>query len=415
MRILGIETSCDETAAAVIEAEKGDQKVKLLSNVITSSLALHAKTGGIIPEVAAREQVKYIIPVIQQTLRESNLYPLSSKINLQPSTIYRPDIDAIAVTVGPGLIGSLLVGVETAKTLAYVWNKPIIPINHLVGHIYANWVNQLSVLHSRSSDSGSSVIGQSGSETDQQTTDQPISENRQQKTDNITPEFPALALIVSGGHTDLVLMKNHGKLTWLGGTRDDAAGEAFDKIGRLLGFSYPAGPMIAKIAEQGNPKAFNFPRPIIDSNDFDFSFSGLKTAVFKEVGSQKLEVRSKQLLADLSASVQQAIVDVLVAKTIKAAQKYKVKSILLGGGVAANQKLREQLKLEIVRQRRIRLWRRNWKLEIPFFVPEKWLCTDNAAMIASAAFFNLARKGASSAYKSTSWSLITANPELYFK
>ncbi len=360
MKILGIETSCDETAAAIIEAGAGDAKVKLLSNVVASSLALHAKTGGIIPEIAAREQVKYIIPVIEKTIENCKL----KIVNL----------DAISVTVGPGLIGSLLVGVETAKTLSYVWNKPIIPVNHLVGHIYANWI--------------ATINNQSPPQRDPATAGQS------------TINFPALALIVSGGHTDLVLMKNHGSIVWLGGTRDDAAGEAFDKIGRLLGLPYPAGPMIAKLAKQGNPKAFNFPRPMIDSNDFDFSFSGLKTAVFREVKSQnqvrlgqKSEVRSEQLLADLSASIQQAIVDVLVAKTIKAAQKYKVKSILLGGGVAANDLLRQQLEV------------RSQQLVVKFFAPAKNLCTDNAAMIASAAFFN---------YKLIPWQKITANPQLYF-
>ncbi len=369
MRILGIETSCDETSAAVITAKTGDTKVKLLSNVVASSISLHAKTGGIIPEVAAREQVKYIIPVIQQALRESNLYP--------------PDIDAIAVTVGPGLIGSLLVGVETAKTLAFAWQKPIIPVNHLVGHIYANFVSEISNLKSQIS----------------------------------KIEFPAIALVVSGGHTDLVLMKKHGSIKWLGGTRDDAAGEAFDKIGRLLGLPYPAGPMIAKLAQQGNPKTFNFPRPLIDSNDFDFSFSGLKTAVFNflrhsgnppaggafriptgswtslSTPSSRPRGQDDKWLYNICASVQQAIVDVLVAKTIKAAQKYKVKSILLGGGVAANDLL--HTKLEV----------RSEQLEVKFFAPAKNLCTDNAAMIASAAFFN---------YKPLPWQKITANPSLHF-
>ena len=337
MKILGIETSCDETSASIVENTTSYETVKILSNVVTSSLALHSKTGGIVPEVAAREQVKYIIPVIDKALH------LVESIN------------AIAVTVGPGLIGSLLVGVETAKTLAYVWKKPIIPVNHLIGHIYANFIGEIS-------------------------------------NDSI-PNFPSLALIVSGGHTDLVLMKNHGKIKWLGGTRDDAGGEAFDKIGRLLGLPYPGGPSIEKAAKNGNPKAFNFPRPMIDSDDFDFSFSGLKTAVLREFKAMKQ--LNNETIADLAASVQEAIVDVLVSKTLNAAQKYKVKSILLSGGVAANQALRNRFKLEIG----------NWKLEIPFFVPEKWLCTDNAAMIATAAFFN---------YKPTHWSKITANPELYF-
>ncbi len=341
MRILGIETSCDETGAAVIETESKNKKVTLVSNVLASSLSLHSKTGGIIPETAAREQIKYIIPVIEQALSESR----SSRF------------DAIAVTVGPGLIGSLLVGVETAKTLSYIWGKPIIPVNHLFGHIYANW----------------------------------IMENGKRKMENIL--FPAVALVVSGGHTDLVLMKDHKKIKWLGGTRDDAAGEAFDKIGRILNLPYPGGPSMEKAAKTGDPKAFRFPRPLIDSGDLDFSFSGLKTAVLREVKS--MEQLNNETVADIAASVQEAIVDVLIYKTLKAAQKYKVESILLGGGVAANQKLRDELKLKI----------ENSKLKIPFFVPSKNLCTDNAAMIAAAAFYN---------YKEVLWQKLTANPELYF-
>jgi len=348
VRILGIETSCDETGAAVIEGNPDDKQVVLLSNVIASSLSLHAKTGGIIPEVAAREQLKYILPVIDQALADAKLT--------------QEKIDAIAVTFGPGLIGSLLVGVETAKTLAYTWNKPIIPVNHLVGHIYANFVRGNSKFEIRNSKFTSGDI-----------------------------QFPAIALVVSGGHTDLVLMKKHGSIMWIGGTRDDAAGEAFDKIGRLLNLPYPAGPVIAKLAEKGNAKAFNFPRPMIGSKDFDFSFSGLKTAVLCEVKAMKQ--LDNDAIADLSASVQQAIVDVLVRKTTKAAQKYKVKSFLLAGGVAANELLRKELEVSC------------HKLKVKFFVPTKNLCTDNAAMIASAAFFT---------YDEVAWEKITANPGLHF-
>jgi len=318
MLILGIETSCDETSAGIIHTR--NNKLELLSNVVSSSLPLHALTGGIIPEVAAREQIKLIIPVISSAIEESKL-----TMN---------NIDAIAVTFGPGLLGSLLVGVETAKTLSFAFNKPLIPVNHLLGHIYANWIDQNSEI-----------------------------------------EFPALALIVSGGHTDLVLIKDHGKIKWLGGTRDDAAGEAFDKIGRLLNLPYPGGPAIEKAALDGNEKKFNFPRPMIDSKDFDFSFSGLKTAVLREV--QTMKQLSNETISNMCASVQQAIVDVLVKKTLKAAQRFKVKSILLGGGVAANQKLRDELNSSlIINHSSLRL-----------FAPAKSLCTDNGAMIAAAAFF----------------------------
>lgn len=230
MIILGIETSCDETAAAIIQGETTDGFVSLISNAISTSLGLHAKTGGIIPEQAAREQIKYIIPIINHSIKNSYL-------NLG-------SIDAIAVTVGPGLIGSLLVGVETAKTLAYVLNKPLIPVNHLLGHIYANFIGKAS---------------------------------------NQKILFPALALIVSGGHTDLVVLKKHGEIQWIGGTRDDAAGEALDKVGRLIDLPYPAGPLIEQRALDGNPKRFPLPRPMMDSKDFDFSFSGLKTAAYRQI------------------------------------------------------------------------------------------------------------------------------------
>lgn len=366
MKILGIETSCDETSAAIVERVSGRSSVKLLTNIVATSLTLHAKTGGIIPEVAARQQVEYIIPVVKKALVEANLYPRSSKIELLSSTFYRPEVDAIAVTVGPGLIGSLLVGVETAKTLSLIWNKPLIPVNHLIGHIYANWIRTID--HEPS-----------------------------------TINFPAIALLVSGGHTDLLLMKSHGNIKWLGGTRDDAAGEAFDKIGRLLHLPYPGGPAIEKAAQKGDPKRFSFPRPMMQNPYFsakdgpasgwDFSFSGLKSAVFREV--QKTKKLDKQTIADMSRGVLDAIVDVLVSKTVKAASRYNAQSILLGGGVAANQKLTDQLQLSATHHR----------LNARIFVPQKSLCTDNAAMIATAGFFN---------YNVVDWKNISANPELYF-
>lgn len=327
MKILGIETSCDETAAAVVE-----DGVRILSNVVTTSLPLHAQTGGIIPEKAAREQIRYIMPVIDRALKDQK-------------------VDTIAVTVGPGLIGSLLVGVESAKTLSYIWKKPLVPVNHLIGHIYANWLHAVNIA------------------------------------------FPAIALIVSGGHTDLVLLKDHTKLKWLGGTRDDASGEAFDKIGRLLNLPYPGGPAIEKMALDGDPEAFHFPRPMIDSSDFDFSFSGLKTAVLRE--TQIIQQLKNTAIADIAASVQQAIIDVLIKKTLRAARIYRARSILLSGGVAANQKLRDSFQSSIS----------DLKSSIKFFVPEKNLCTDNGAMIAAAAFFH---------YKELPWQKVRANPGLYF-
>jgi tRNA N6-adenosine threonylcarbamoyltransferase len=342
MTILGIETSCDETSVAVIEGK--NETVALRANVLATSLALHAKTGGIIPEQAAREQIKYILPVIKEALKKTS--DTSST-----SDTFR-NIDAIAVTYGPGLIGSLLVGVETAKTLAYVLNKPIIPVNHLTGHIYANWLTA----------NGKQQIA-----------------------------FPALALVVSGGHTDLLLMKRHGEFQLLGGTRDDAAGEAFDKIGRMLGLSYPAGPAIEQLAKKGNSKRFRFPRPLLHENTYEFSFSGLKTAVLREVKTVKQ--LNDETINDICRATQDAIIDVLVKKTIKAAKQYNVKSVLFSGGVAANQTLRDEFLVQ------------SSQFKVKLFAPAKSLCTDNAAMIAAAAYFN---------YKPVFWQDITADPELYF-
>ncbi|MCL4390250.1 MAG: tRNA (adenosine(37)-N6)-threonylcarbamoyltransferase complex transferase subunit TsaD [Patescibacteria group bacterium] len=308
--ILGIETSCDETACAIVK-----DGTKIISNVVASSQDIHAKYGGIIPDQAAREQLKSILPVIHEA--------------------HVADIDAIGVTVGPGLIGSLLVGVETAKALAMAWNKPIIPVNHLVGHIYANWLEP--------------------------------------RTQNLEPPtFPALVLIVSGGHSELVLMKDHGKFKYLGGTRDDAAGECFDKCARLLNLGYPGGPAIEKAAVAGNAK---LPRPMISDDNLDFSFSGLKTAVASKLTSYPANF--------LAYELQEAVTDVLVSKTRRAAKKYDVKNILLAGGVAANKRLREKIPEAIC--------------------PPIKLCTDNAAYIASAAFFN---------QKIVPWEKINADPSL---
>ncbi len=329
MKILGIESSCDETAAAMVE-----NGTRIISNVVATSSDMHARTGGVIPEAAAREQVKSIIPVITEALGKNK-------------------IDAIAVTIGPGLIGSLLVGVETAKTLSYLWQKPIIPVNHLVGHIYANWLNK---------------------------------DNKEK-----VPEFPALALVVSGGHTDLVLLRRHGNIKYIGGTRDDAAGEAFDKTARLLDLPYPGGPNLAKLAEKfldknPNAKLNLFPRPMLSENNFEWSFSGLKTAVLREVGNKKFNHKEKSKLA---AEIQEAIVDSLVIKVVRAIEKYKPKSFLLSGGVAANKRLTVKLSEKIMREM--------------LHIPNPQFCTDNAAYIASAAYFN---------NHPIDWGKINANPEL---
>jgi N6-L-threonylcarbamoyladenine synthase len=358
MRILGIETSCDETAAAVVSGE--NNHLTLLSNTLATSLSLHAQTGGVIPENAAREQLKYILPVIQKTLSQA--------------TMQIKDIDALAVTYGPGLIGSLLVGVETIRTLSFVLNKPIIPVNHMLGHIYANFI---SVNSSQLTPNKQQRINKQG-----------------QRSEVI--QFPTIALVVSGGHTDLLLLKAHGDYQLLGGTRDDAAGEAFDKIGRLLGLSYPAGPAIEKLAKEGDPHRFHFPRPLINSDDYDFSFSGLKTAVLREVIKLKENTNlDAKTITDLCRATQDAIIEVLVKKTCKAVGKYHVRSILLSGGVAANQTLREQFEQQTV----------NHFPSVKIFAPAKFLCTDNAAMIAAAAYYN---------YKPVTWKDLIADPELYF-
>ncbi len=368
MIILGIETSCDETAAAVLE-KRGSylptgRQVHILSNVIASSAQMQAKYGGIIPEQAAREQIKSIIPVINEALEQAfpELSPCLAGRQALRFPLYASKIDAIAVTYGPGLIGSLLVGVETAKTLALTWNKPLIPVNHLLGHFWANWI-----------ETGSRVKGQGS----------------RKKTPSLLtlatshlPNFPCIGLLVSGGHTDLVLFKDEQNYEYLGGTRDDAAGECFDKCARLLGLPYPGGPEISKLASQGDALRFNLPRPMINSRDFDFSFSGLKTAVANLLSTSEVGFDSSEVKCDLAAGIEQAIVDVLVKKTIAAAQKYKVEHIMIAGGVAANQFLVRKLKIQSEN-----LPAGEAGLKVKLHLPPPELCTDNAAMIASRGFF----------------------------
>jgi len=329
LTILAIETSCDETSVAIVE--NGE---KILSNIVASSADIFAKIGGIIPEQAARQQLMFIIPVLEQSLKKA--YP---KIK-DSRKIIAQKIDAIAVTVGPGLIGSLLVGIETAKVISFVFQKPLIPVNHLVGHIYANWLNQKR-----------------------------------------KPPLPGLSLIASGGHTDLVLLKKHGEVEWLGGTRDDAAGEAFDKTARLLGLPYPGGPSISSLADKFFEKNKNtpltlLPRPLANEKNFDFSFSGLKTHVANIVKRWRL---TPQKRARLAAEIQEAIVDSLIKKVLLANDKYKPKSIHLVGGVAANKRLRQKIKYYRILQGKVH-------------VPPPSLCTDNAAFIASCAYYNFIPK-----------------------
>jgi len=318
MRILAIETSCDETSAAVVENGK-----KILSNIVSSQVEIHQKYGGIVPEVASRKHIESIAAVVKQALD-------GAKTSLK-------NIDAVAATYGPGLVGSLIVGLNYAKAIAYAAGKPFIPVNHIEGHIYANFIS--------------------------------IKNNDQ------SPKFPFVCLVVSGGHTQLVMVKDHGKYQTLGRTRDDAAGEAFDKVARFLGIGYPGGPLIDKMAKQGDPEAIDFPRAMINQG-YDFSFSGIKTAVVNHV--KKSGVSD---LADLVASFQEAVVDILVEKTIRAAKNLpagrhgrKVKWIALAGGVSANSRLRAIL------------LSRAKKEGLKISIPPLYLCTDNAAMIGSAAY-----------------------------
>ncbi|NPV56888.1 MAG: tRNA (adenosine(37)-N6)-threonylcarbamoyltransferase complex transferase subunit TsaD [Anaerolineae bacterium] len=315
-RVLGIETSCDETAAAVIENGR-----KILSNVVASQVEIHSKYGGVFPEVASRQHIRAIHTIIDEALRQSHMG--------------YSDIDAIAVTRGPGLPGSLVVGANAAKGLALTTGIPLVGVNHLEGHIYSAW-----------------LYPNSGTRTP------------------MAPKFPSIILLVSGGHTELILMEDHLTYHRLGGTLDDAAGEAFDKVARLLGLSYPGGPAIQKVAVDGNAEQFNFPRARLEGT-WDFSFSGLKTAVLRVV--REYEETNKPLpKADIAASFQAAAVDALVTKTFAAAKHFAVKEIICAGGVSANKALREALSVQA---------------DFPVHIPPLSLCTDNAAMIAGAGYF----------------------------
>lgn len=329
MKILGIETSCDETSASIIECQ--DDKIKLLSNIISSQVKLHAKWGGVVPNLAAREHLKNIIPVLKMAIRKAGINPA--------------DLDLISVTNGPGLIPALLIGTNVAKTLSYAWEKPLIGIHHIEGHIAANF----------------------------------ICENSKSETQNL--KFPILCLVVSGGHTQLVLMNDYLKYEIVGQTLDDAAGEAFDKVARILDIGYPGGPNIAKQAIDFKTKSWeskiSLPRPMINKNNFDFSFSGLKTAVLYETNKHPGFLGNKNYIAEMCHEFQQAVVDVLIAKTLKAAKKYKPKTIMLAGGVAANSELRKQLGEAIKKN----------TPGIEYQMPEIDFTGDNAAMIATAAYF----------------------------
>jgi len=316
VNILAVETSCDETSVAIVRDGR-----EILANVIASQVEVHARYGGIVPEVASRQHLLTIVPVAEKALRDADS-------GLE-------QIDAVAVTMGPGLAGSLIVGVNFAKAVAMARGLPLAGVNHLEGHIYANWLSEA------------------------------------------TPEPPCLCLIVSGGHSDLILMEGHGSFRKLGGTRDDAAGEAFDKGARILGLSYPGGPAIQD-ATRGVTTSLTLPRAWLKECD-DFSFSGVKTALLHM--AEEKAAPSEQWIKEAAAAFQEAIVEVLVSKTIRAAERLGVRQILLAGGVAANRALRDRFMADS---------------PLPVLIPPPVLCTDNAAMIAACAFYHLAPGGAES-------------------
>lgn len=326
-KILAIETSCDETAAAVVEDGR-----QVHSNIVATQIELHRRFGGVFPEVASRQHVLAIYPVIEQALAEAGVSPRA--------------LDAVAVTHGPGLAGSLLVGVNAAKGLAFAAERPLLAVNHLEGHIYSNWLEAPGT-------------GQG----------QPVD------------QFPVVVLIVSGGHTELIEMRGHGRYRRLGGTLDDAAGEAFDKVARLLNLGFPGGPAIERAADGGDPSAFDLPRALRHdpAHRFDFSFSGLKTAMLnltKRLTEQGVDLHEPRLLADLAASFQQAVADALVEKTAEAVQATGARQVCICGGVSANRCLRATASARMA------------ALGVPLYIPPLIYCTDNAAMIGAAAYFN---------------------------
>ena len=408
MIILAIETSCDETSVAIIEGKGGlkNPSFEILSNIVLSQVKIHKKWGGVVPSLAKREHSKNLIPILKKALTKAKLlkptYDVGSQnrhrksvlaiLNREPElleqflkfipTIKIPKIDVIAVTVGPGLEPALWVGVNFAKALATVWNKPIVAVNHMEGHIVA-------------------VLLQNGGISNFQFPISKKNQNSKSKNKNKI-QFPAIALLVSGGHTELVLIKKWGDYKIVGQTRDDAAGECFDKTARMLELPYPGGPQIAKQAEnfkkypltfrmggwtrrEMEREAFNIklPRPMIDSKDYDFSFSGLKTAVLYMLRDMKeRHVNIGDFTPMICNEIQQAIVDVLISKTIRATKEFGAKSIILGGGVAANKELRAQMKKDV----------KDKLSSAVLYLPPQKLTTDNAAMIAAAGYLRVIKR-----------------------
>lgn len=380
IKILGIETSCDETSVALLisrnanlnkpnqilskNTKRGVQssefEIRLEKHFIATQIPIHARYGGVVPEVAARTHVAELVSLIDKTLKLS--------YNLQPTTYKgKAGFDLVAVTQGPGLATALRVGIEAAKALAWAYEKPLIPVNHLEGHLASAWL---------------------------------------EKSNRDKWQFPILFLLVSGGHTELVLMKDWGKYKVIGRTRDDASGEAFDKTAKMLGLEYPGGPKLSKLAEEGNPQAFELPRPMLHDPSLDFSFSGLKTAVRvllmdsdSGAGLSAGKKLSKKQLVDICASIQAAIVEVLVKKTVKAAIKFKPKAFAVVGGVSANKKLQDELKKALNKS----------CPEVEFLKPAKGLHTDNGAMIAVAGLWNIMAER-----KVPNWKNVDAKPNLDF-
>ncbi len=324
MRILGIESSCDETAIALVTG--CSDRLKVENSTVLSQIQTHQQYGGVVPEVAAREHLQAIFPMLEKEL------PYNGR-----------GIDAIAVTAGPGLAPALRVGVEVAKTLAYCWGVPLIPVCHMEGHIYASWLPREKRLF-------------------------PFLPQK-------NPKFSAISLIVSGGHTEIILMRDHGKFERIGETLDDAAGEAFDKVAKMLGLPYPGGPNIAKLAVGGDAHAYDFPRGMLERDDFTFSFSGIKTAVLYTLRKNENKINDEQFRRDISASFQEAVVDALVQKSMRAIDKYKPKSFILAGGVAANVELRKRIVKE------------GGKHNVEVFVPPFTYSVDNAVMIGACGYF----------------------------
>jgi len=356
MNILAIETSCDDTCCAILEIK--NKKIKILSNIVSSQVKIHQPYGGVYPFLAKREHQRNLAPILKKALVEARL--LNSKFKSQNSKLQFKilnsvkNIDLIAVTNGPGLEPCLWTGINFAKELSEKLKLPLVPVNHIEAHIFANFVGSSSKFKSQKSKS-------------------------QFKIQNL---FPAICLIVSGGHTQLILIKGLGKYKILGETRDDAAGECLDKIARILGLGYPGGPLIAKLAKktskvQSSKFKVSLPRPMINQKNYDFSFSGLKTAVLylvKQLTQNDRKLKTEQKIK-IAAEAQQSIIDVLLHKTLKAAKEYQAKTIILGGGVAANDELRKQFKIQ------------GSKLKINFLVPPKNYCTDNAVMAALTAYY----------------------------